>query len=65
MVDENKPVKCSECNVWWRGLEHMCKKTPTKTEYNPYETTVKKYYRPNYASPKFHEGDTWPWKPIV
>lgn len=26
MVNENEPVKCPDCSVWWRGLEHKCKK---------------------------------------
>jgi len=25
MVNENEPVKCKDCNIWWRGLEHKCK----------------------------------------
>lgn len=24
-VNENEPVKCKDCNTWWRGLEHRCK----------------------------------------
>jgi transposase-like protein len=23
-VNENEPVKCKDCSIWWRGLEHRC-----------------------------------------
>ena len=24
MINENEPVKCKDCNIWWRGLTHRC-----------------------------------------
>jgi len=30
----SKPVKCSECFVWWRGMEHRCSKVaPRKPNF--------------------------------
>lgn len=23
-LNENEPVKCADCKVWWRGREHKC-----------------------------------------
>lgn len=43
MVNENEPVKCPDCSVWWRGLEHKCKVIKadkpiySKSDYDKYK----------------------------
>lgn len=29
-VNENDPVKCADCSVWWRGLTHKCSSVDVK-----------------------------------
>ena len=46
-VNENTPVKCPDCKVWWRGLTHKCekpvekKKIPLEPDYSE-ETWVRR-----------------------
>lgn len=38
-VNENEPVQCKDCKVWWRGLTHRCQEVVAKitstTKPNP------------------------------
>lgn len=32
-VNENEPVKCKDCNIWWRGLTHRCATVAPKIDH--------------------------------
>ena len=38
----SSPVKCSECSVWWRGMEHRCLTSDSSTLANYIRKTAEK-----------------------
>lgn len=50
-INFNEPVKCKDCNIWWRGETHRCDPVTPVLPSNPQENL--KPHVCKYCSAKF------------